>query len=111
VKQIASLVVQDGQAAPWIYDGGLNRRSDTLGIGGTREVPVGTAMAYSQGRMVVALPEGTSFVIGDIVGGPSGTYGYDFKDALLKFTENDIIGQGGSFTIPRTLGTLRPSRP
>ena len=105
------LVVQDGQAAPWIYDGGLNRRSDTLGVGGTREVPVGTAMAYSQGRMVVALPEGTSFVIGDIVGGPSGTYGYDFKDALLKFTENDIIGQGGSFTIPTNAGNITAIAP
>lgn len=105
------LIIQDGQAAPWIFDGATTRRSDSLGTGGVLEVPVGTAMAYSQGRLVVALTDGTSFVIGDIVGGPSGTAAYDFKDAILKFTENEIIAGGGSFTIPTNAGEIRAIRP
>lgn len=105
------MIIQDGQSAPIIFDGGSSRRSDTLGISGTKEIPVGKAMCYSQGRLVVALPDGRQFVVGDIVGGPSGTAAYNYRDAVLKFTENDVINEGGAFSLPMTAGELTAFRP
>lgn len=106
------MIVQDGVSAPWIYDGATTRRSDTFGTSGLKEVPVGTAMSYSQGRLLVTLAGNQrSYVIGDIVGGPSGTLAYDFKDAVLKFTENDLINGGGSFTVPVNAGEIRAIQP
>lgn len=106
------MIIQDGISAPWIYDGALTRRSDTFGINGKREIPVGTAMCYSQGRLIVTLAgDERSFVIGDIVGGPSGTATYHFKDSVLKFTENTLINGGGSFSVPVSAGPIRAVRP
>lgn len=105
------IIRQDGLSAPWIFDGGATRISNTMGVSGTKEIPVGKAMTYSQGRLVVSLPNGRAFVVGDIVGGPSGTAAYNFKDAILKFTENDIILGGGSFSVPLNAGTIEAIRP
>lgn len=105
------MIVQDGQDAPIIFDGGSSRRSDTFGIAGVKEVPVGQAMVYSQGRLVVALPDGRQFVVGDIVGGPTGTPAYNYRDAILKFTENDVVNEGGAFSLPMTAGFLTAFRP
>jgi hypothetical protein len=102
------LIQQDGQGAAKIFDGAIVRPSDTFGVnGGVPEVPTGTAMAYVNGRLAVALQDGYSFVVGDIVGGASGTVNYGFKDAVLKFTENELIGRGGSFGVPVNSGPIR----
>lgn len=105
------LIRQDGQTAAWIFDGGSTRESDAAGIKGTKEVPTGTAMVYSQGRIVVTSGNGRTFLIGDIVGGPSGTVQYGFRDSILKFTENDVINLGGSFSIPINAGKITAIRP
>lgn len=105
------LIVQDGSSQPWIYDGSTNRRSDTIGTGGTKEVPVGRAMVYSNGRLIVVLADGQQFVVGDIVNGPSGTAAYNYRDAVLKFTENDIINEGGAFSVSAASGQITAVRP
>lgn len=105
------MIVQDGQSSPWIYDGASTRRSDTFGINGNREVPVGTAMSYAIGRLWVALPDGRGFVAGDIVGGPSGTLNYNFRDAVLTFTENDVVNEGGAFAVPFNAGEITAMLP
>lgn len=90
------IVAQDGVSIPWIYDGAGTVRSDTIGAGGKPQVPIGKAMVYSQGRLVVAYANGREFVIGDIVGGDSGTAAYSYRDAVLYFTEN--AWSGSSYT-------------
>ncbi len=67
------LVVQDGQSAAILWDGGNSRRA------GLNEVPVGTNMAYGQGRLFVIV--GNQLFAGDIVGGPGG------PNAVINFTE------------------------
>lgn len=105
------IVAQDGNSIPWIYDGTSVVRSDTIGTGGRVQVPIGKAMCYAQGRLHVAYASGRAFVIGDIVGGDSGTAAYDFKDSVLCFTENNVINGGGSFSVPINSGLLTAFRP
>lgn len=83
------LIVQDGQSTPLIYDGASMRRS-RLGEP-DYEVPVGTAMAYGMGRLIVVRPHRRSYVIGDIVGG--GT-------EVIQFTEENYLSEGGDVNVP-----------
>jgi hypothetical protein len=105
------IIAQDGISIPWIYDGASTVRSDTIGAGGRVQVPIGKAMCYSQGRLIVSYATGRAFVVGDIVGGDSGTAPYDFKDSVLCFTENDVINGGGSFSVPINAGLITAFRP
>lgn len=111
-------VIQDGQSIPLIYDGATLRRSDTVGQGGSdadgkplMEVPVGTCMAYSQGRLWVTLCDGSSFVASDFVFGPTGTEQYGRRDAVLKFTENQYLAGGFPFSVPANMGPIRSMVP
>lgn len=94
------LIVQDGRSKPLVYNGASSRR---LGVG---ELPTGTVMAYANGRVWVANPARNGFMAGDIVGGPSGTPGYNFKDAILKTSENSYLATNGNFSIPANLGPI-----
>ncbi len=105
------LIRQDGQTAAWIYDGSTTREADAAGISGVKEIPGGTAMVYSQARLDVAAPDGRTFTVGDIVNGPSGSPRFAFRDAVLKFTENDLINLGGAFTIPINAGPINALLP
>lgn len=86
------MVIQDGQGKAIIYNGSVARRAEA------DEVPTGTAMGYGLGRLWVA--RGREFVAGDIAGGPSGTALYNKRDAVLKFTENDYLNEGGAWLAP-----------
>ncbi|MFQ5591661.1 MAG: hypothetical protein ACE5HE_10895 [Phycisphaerae bacterium] len=92
------LIVQDGQSAALIYDGGSARRA------GKDEVPMGSAMAYGMGRLIVA--RGREYYAGDLVYSDTGTPGYGFRDAVLKFTETQYLSDGGSFTLPLQSGEI-----
>lgn len=94
------LIIQDGQSKAIIFDGSKFRRA------GTNEVPTGTVMAYGNGRLWVAINGGKHFVAGDIVGGPSGTGQYNYSDALLRFTENTYLNEGGYFRVPAYAGPI-----
>lgn len=84
------LAVQDGSSMPLLYDGANSRRA------ARDEVPIGSGpMAYGMGRLWVA--QGYEYVAGDIKGGPTG---------VLKFTENEYLNEGGSFTVPLRLGGI-----
>lgn len=96
------LIIQDGQAKPVIYNGSEARRA------ADDEVPTGTVMAYGLGRLWVA--RGREFIASDIVGGPSGTALYNKRDAILHFTENDYLNEGGAFLAPEQItGMAFPS--
>lgn len=87
-------VIQDGQSAALIWDGATVRRAQR------NEVPTGTAMAYGLGRLWVAI--GREFVGGDIIYGDP-LYG---TANVLRFTENDVINEGGAFSVPWQAGDI-----
>jgi len=95
--------IQDGQSKPLIFDGSGLRRSDVT----NKEIPTGTLMKYALGRMTVVLPDGRSFLVGNIVGSTfSGSLFYNFRDSIIKFDENDYLDGGGVFSAPREITAL-----
>lgn len=94
-------VYNDGQTLPLIWDGGSARRAQP------DEIKPGTVIAYVQGRLWYALPDGLSFRAGDLVGSrDTGTPGYAYKDSILRETENDYLNEGGDFAIPADAGEI-----
>lgn len=71
------------------------------------ELPAGRMGAYGLGRNWMSLTDGRTFIAGDIVGGPSGTAVNQFRDAVLKITENTFLFEGGVFTVPSSGGDIR----
>lgn len=71
------------------------------------ELPPGRMGAYGMGRNVMSLVDGQSYIISDIVGGGSGTAANDYRDAVLKITENVFELGGGVFRIPGSAGDIR----
>lgn len=102
------LIVQDNQSSPLIYDGATLRRADPTSS--PREVPVGNAMVYANGRLWVSLPTFKSFVAGNIVYGEDGTAAYNGRDSVLRFTENKFLNGGGEFGVPFNAGKIRAMR-
>lgn len=96
------LIIQDKQSKAIVYDGSGTRRLEK-----DSELPVGGPMAYGMGRVWLGLPDGFSFIAGDIVYGDSGTATYGMRDALLNVTENDFLNEGGYFAMPANSGGLR----
>lgn len=90
----------DGQTKTFIWDGGNARRA------GKGELQPGTVLAYVQGRIWYALPDGRSFRATDLVGGDSGTAAYDYRDSVLKETENTFLNEGGNFPTPSEAGEI-----
>lgn len=64
------------------------------------ELPAGRMGAYGMGRNWMCLTDGISFIAGDIVGGAAGTVAYNYRDAVLKTTENTFLAAGGTFRLP-----------
>ncbi|MES2367029.1 MAG: hypothetical protein V4563_14230 [Pseudomonadota bacterium] len=96
-------IYQNNRSLPVIFDGASMRRADIR----RSEIPVGNVIEYGMGRLTVALPDRKSFRMGDLVGGPSGTLTFGFIDSILRFTENNIVTEGGDF-VARIFGA--PSR-
>jgi len=83
-----------------IYDGSSGRPANVS------EIPPMVFGLYNWGRIWAVQQDGKTFVASDLVGGPSGTYAYNYKDAVLKMTENTYLAGGGSFTSPTGARTL-----
>lgn len=64
------------------------------------ELPAGRMGAYIQQRNVMSLVDGLGFIVGDIAGGAAGTQAENYRDAVLKTTENDFLVGGGTFRVP-----------
>jgi hypothetical protein len=90
-QTIESLVIQDGQSNAIIYNGSTARRA------GSDEVPRGTAMAYGNGRLWVAINK-KELVAGDIRTRTAGSE--------LFFTETNYLSGGGSLYFPRGITGL-----
>lgn len=101
------LVIQAGDNAtlPLIWDNATMRRSNGIGGVPPNEIPAATAMDYYMGRLWYA--QGRTYSAGDIVGGESGTSANDFRDAVLRVTENPLALGGDGFTVPTNAGNIR----
>lgn len=96
-------ILQDGQSKPFIYNGASARRATEI------EIPVGNQMVYYMGRIGVA--KGREYVFGDIVYGPSGSPSLNYRDSILKFTENTFLAEGGAFAVPMDAGEIVGLKP
>lgn len=75
----------------------VNAPADILSV---PELPAGRMGAYGMGRNWFSLIDGISYEAGDIVGDASGTPANNFRDSVLKTTENDFLSGGGTFRLP-----------
>lgn len=66
------------------------------------ELPAGRNGAYGMGCNCCVLTDGISYIIGDVVGSGAGTQANNYRDAVLKVTQNDFLFGGGSFRLPGT---------
>jgi hypothetical protein len=71
------------------------------------QLPAGRMGTYGMGRIWLSLPDGLSFIAGDIVGGQSGSLQNNFRDAVLNITENEYLAGGGTFRVPGTVGSIQ----
>lgn len=108
------LIIQanDGTTLPLFWDGNILRRSRGItnrgvapGTTGVNEIPAAGPMDYYMDRLWYGF--GRQYSAGDIVGGPSGTAGNHFRDALLQVTENPLVLGGDGFTLPTNAGNIR----
>ncbi len=90
----SGFVIQDDQSAPIIYNGSTTRRANPE----TPEIPLGSAMAFGNGRLWVVVKERRNLKAGDIY---DGTPGSEFA-----FTETQYLLGGGAFYFPYDLTAL-----
>ena len=64
------------------------------------ELPAGRMGAYGQGRNWMCGVDGLTFMGADIIGGAAGTPANNYRDSVLKNTENTFLAGGGSFALP-----------
>lgn len=114
------LIIQagDGVTLPLFWDGNTLRRSVgiispnnipgayPLGQLPYNELPAATCMDYYQNRMWYA--QGRTYAAGDIVSSrASGSALYDYRDSILKVTENPLAIGGDNFSVPSNAGNIR----
>lgn len=93
-------IILAGQHKTIIFNGSTCRQA------GLDEIPPGVLGVYGWGRIWICNPDRRTFVAGDLVFGPSGTVQNGFRDAILKFTENDFLNEGGTFGVPYNAGPI-----
>lgn len=86
-----TLLIQDDQSRPFVYDGDKFRRA------ADDEVPVGGVMSYGNGRLAVVV-NGNNVRIGDIR--------TEDHQSELKFTETFNLLGGGDFAFPSRVNAL-----
>lgn len=70
------------------------------------ELPPAGPMDYYMGRLWYAF--GRQYCAGDIVGSrASGTFPYNYRDSILKTTENPVSLAGDAFIVPTNAGNIR----
>jgi len=95
------MIVNDGQSVPIFFDGATARRSNPL----SGELTAGRMGVYWKGRNWWVNPDGRTFRAGDLVYSSSGTLGQQFRDAVLKQTQNTFL-TSGQFSVPANAGEI-----
>ena len=121
------LIMQNGVDRPWVWDGdglfqtgvGINYLDSTAINMRTASMPIGTHMAYGQGRLFIASPTKDSFQAGDIVFGGSteeipisqsiqGPYAFiSTSPSQHGFQTGDVVSISGHSSTPNINGTWR----
>ena len=86
-------VVSSGRAMSWIHP--------------DPQLPPGRMGTYVMGRNWISDIDGKQFFASDLVGGSSGSFGEQYRDAVLNITENLYLAGGGNFAVPGTVGAIR----
>ncbi len=96
------MVINDGQSRPLVFNGaGVGR----LPLGAW--LPPSRQVHYCNGRFVVVLPDGRSYIGSDLVySRESGTSFYNYRDAILHTKENEAILAGQAFAVPLNAGPI-----
>jgi hypothetical protein len=81
--------------------------SNVVPVSGGAELPPARMGCYGMGQNWFSLPDGRSFACGDIVGSASGTPAYNYRDSVLKMTENTYLANGGNFAVPGNIGSIQ----
>lgn len=98
--------IQNGQENPIAWDGVLGNPAYRLNpAAGTKNMPIGTIMAYSNGRVFVS-DANNNIYASDIIFGN----GFTVTSNTQNFTETDYWQEGGSFTPPSNLGNITGMR-
>lgn len=98
------LIVTDGQSLPVFFDGAGTRRS--RGPSG-QELPAGAAGSFINGRVILSLTNRRAYIAGDLVyNRTSGTPAYNYRDSVLRTTENEAILNGAAFAVPIQAGPI-----
>ena len=107
------LIIQAGdyKSLPFFWDDKSLRRSRGITnsalpaqTNGINEIPAAGPMDYYMDRLWYS--QGNTYSAGDIVGGPSGTSAYGFRDSILNVTENPLCFGGDGFSVPRNDGNI-----
>jgi len=98
--------IQNGYQNPIAWDGNLANAAYRLNPQATtKNMPLGTIMAYSNGRVFVSDKYNNIYASDIIFGG-----GFTTTDATQNFTETTYWQEGGSFTPPSNLGNITGMR-
>lgn len=97
------LPMQDNASLPFVFDGSALRRANPVSFGGN-DFPVGNIMEYNNGRLWTVLPDGRSFVGGDLAYSVTGT-----AADVLTSTQN-IFLTAGAFVLPSNAGRITAMR-
>lgn len=95
-------IILRGQHRTAIFDGASTR------LANRDEIPPGYLGAYGWGRIWITRPDRRTFVAGNLVFDTSGggTAQNNFRDSILKFTDNDFLNEGGAFGVPYNAGDI-----
>ncbi len=99
---------QDQNDSPYNYTAPLDLVLQTSSFTVFPELPAGYAMKYYMQRIWYVFGNQKQYTAGDIVGDTSsGTAAYNFRDSILRVTENPLALGGDGFSIPSNSGTIR----
>jgi hypothetical protein len=103
------LVIQDGINDPLVWDGTTLQHSAAMPKNNPADptIPVATCMTYVGGRLWFA--NGREYIGSDLVSstaGGSGTAAYNYRDSILRMTENAYLTMNGGFIVPTNSGNI-----
>jgi hypothetical protein len=98
------LNINDTAGTPGTNPPSVTAPANIIGI---PELPAGRMLTYGMGRVWEVMTDSISFLAGDIVGGSGGSPNFNFRDAVLKISENLYLAGGGLFRVPGASGEIR----
>jgi hypothetical protein len=101
------LAIQDNINEPLTWEGtNLRHTSAIPKTYAGPNIPIGSCMTFFGGRLWVA--KGRQYAAGDMIKSTvSGTAPYNYRDSVLRMTENQYLAMNGGFTLPNGVGNIQ----